>query len=87
MRFSLPLIITIELHCSAQQQKVMAFLIKKYLKGEFISKKNTNIYSFFMFGFNLDYLFLDYDENNYPTLNDLRKKIIIRVNILINRVS
>jgi len=31
---SLPLIITIELHCSAQQQRVMAFLIKKYLKGE-----------------------------------------------------
>ena len=29
--FSFPLIVTIELGCSAQQQKVMAMLIKKHL--------------------------------------------------------
>jgi hypothetical protein len=57
--FSYPLIITIELHCSADQQKVMAILIKKYI-GEYLYIGN-------------------YDTSQkYPTLNDLKRKIIIR---------
>ncbi len=53
------MIITIELHCSAEQQRVMATLIKKYV-GEFLY---TSKYE---------------PGQKYPTMNDLRRKIIIR---------
>ena len=59
------MIITIELHCSNEQQDVMARMIKEYLKG---------------------YLYEDtYDPmtQKYPTLNDLKRKILIRVFLII----
>lgn len=54
-----PLIITIELHCSPHQQKVMADIIKRHI---------------------FDYLYTsDYNhEETYPTMNDLKNKIIVR---------
>lgn len=54
-----PIIITIELHCTADQQRVMANLIKKHL-GEFLyTEKFTGI-------------------EKYPTMNQLRRKVLIR---------
>lgn len=52
-----PLIITIELHCSPQQQKTMAYLFEKHLN---------------------EYVVRNFDEINYPTLNQLKRKIVLR---------
>jgi len=75
-----PLIITIELHCSPEQQKVMADLIKKYLGGKWFLSCVFRLKLILIKI--LEFLYVEkHNVNRYPTLNELKRKVLIRVGL------
>jgi hypothetical protein len=74
-------ILTLENHCSQENQRLMAQYIVKHLDG---LKKFYNLFSSYDYFFNFkEFLYKSFDPNmkQLPPLSSLKRKIFIRVKL------